>query len=45
MVVNRSYKQEAEAAVKVAIPGTGIQELDRKTGKWSNGPVLDADGN
>jgi hypothetical protein len=36
MVVNRSYKQEAEAAVKVAIPGSKLQELDRTTGKWSD---------
>jgi hypothetical protein len=43
MVVNQSYSQEAEAAVKVAIPGNRLQELDRTTGKWSNGPVLDAD--
>jgi hypothetical protein len=43
MVVNRRYNQETEAIVKVAIPGARIQELDRTTGKWSNGPVLDAD--
>ena len=42
MVVNRSYKQDAEAAVKVAIPGSKLQELDRTTGKWSDGQVLDA---
>ena len=42
MVVNRSYKQDAEAAVKVAIPGSKLQELDRTTGKWSDGQVLEA---
>jgi hypothetical protein len=42
MVVNRNYKQNAEAALKVTIPGSKLQELDRKTGKWSGGPVLGA---
>ncbi len=43
MVVNRSYKQDAEAAVKVELPCGKLQELDRKTGKWSDGPVPGAD--
>jgi len=43
MVANRSYKQEAEAALKVALPGGKLQELDRKTGKWVDGPALGAD--
>ena len=43
MVVNRDYKQDAEATVKVAIPGSKLQELDRTTGKWSDGPGLGAD--
>ena len=42
MVVNRSYKQNAEAAVKIEIPGSKLQELDRTIGKWSDGPVMDA---
>ncbi|MBN2292030.1 MAG: hypothetical protein JXM70_06365 [Pirellulales bacterium] len=42
MVVNRSYKQNAEATVKVEILGSKLQELDRTTGKWSHGPVMDA---
>lgn len=42
MVVNRSYKQDAEATMKVELPGGKLQELDRKTGKWSDGPALDA---
>jgi len=41
MVVNRSYKQDAEATVKIEIPGKKFQELDRTTGKWSDGPVID----
>ena len=43
MVVNRSYKQDAEADVKVAIPGRRLQELDRKAGKWSDGQPLGTD--
>ncbi len=42
MVINRSYKQDAEAAVKVEIPGNKLQELDRAPGKWSDGQVLEA---
>lgn len=40
MVVNRSYKQEAEAALKIELPGDKLQELDRTTGKWTAGPTL-----
>ena len=40
---NRSYKQDVEAAVKVEIPGGELRELDRKTGNWSDGPVLGTD--
>jgi hypothetical protein len=40
LVVNRSYKREAEAVLKVAIPGTKLQEFDRKTGRWSDGEPL-----
>jgi hypothetical protein len=43
MVVNRSYKQDAEADVQLAVPGRKLQELDRKTGKWSDGQPLGAD--
>jgi hypothetical protein len=43
MVVNRNYKQDAEAAVKVDIPGSKLQELDRKTGQWADGPALGAE--
>ena len=42
MVVNRSHKQEAEASVKVSIPGSKLQELDRTTGKWSDVQSLEA---
>ena len=34
MVVNRSYKQDVETLLDVALPGNQLQELDRKTGKW-----------
>ena len=43
MVVNRSYKQGAEADLKVALPGRGLQELNRKTGKWSGDQPLGTD--
>jgi hypothetical protein len=44
MVVNRSHTQDAEATVKVSLPGGKLQELDRTTGKWSDGQTLDANG-
>lgn len=44
MVVNRDYKQAAEATVKVTLPCSKLQQLDRTTGKWIDGPVLDAAG-
>ncbi len=40
MVVDRSYKQDSEAALKVTIPGGNLQELDRKTGQSSAGQSL-----
>ena len=40
MVVNRDYRQPAEAAIKVALAGGGIQELDRQTGRWTVGKTL-----
>ncbi len=43
MVVNRSYKQPAEAEVKVDLSGNKLQELDRHTGHWSDGPALGTD--
>ena len=43
MIVNRSYKEPAEAELKVAIPGRKLQELDRKTGKWLEAEILAAD--
>jgi hypothetical protein len=41
MIVNRNYKQDALASMKIDLPGK-LQELDRKTGNWSDGPELDA---
>jgi hypothetical protein len=43
MIVNRDYKQSAEAVLKVALPGNHLQELDRKTGRWSKGRALGQD--
>jgi hypothetical protein len=42
LVVNGSYKTEAEVEAKVGIPGKALEELDRKTGGWSDGPALGA---
>ena len=42
MIVNREYRQASEATVKVALPGRKLQELDRKTGKWTAGETLGA---
>ena len=43
MIVNRNYKEPAEAVLKVTIPGRKLEELDRKTGKWSVSETLGAD--
>ena len=43
MIVNRDYKQPAEAIMKIAMPGNKVEELDRTTGKWSPGPNLSPD--
>jgi hypothetical protein len=40
MLVNRNYQHNAQATVTIAIPGRKLQELDRKTGKWSRGKTL-----
>ncbi len=42
MIVNRGYKMPAEAELKVTISGRKLQELDRKTGKWTAGEPLPA---
>jgi len=42
MVVNRSYQKDAEAEVKIAIPGGKLEELDRSSGKWSASQTLGA---
>jgi hypothetical protein len=43
MVVNRNYRNSATATLKVTLPGSRIQELDRQTGQWSHGERLGAD--
>ena len=40
MIVNRDYSEKQTARVRVLIPGTQLQELDRKTGKWTRGKTL-----
>jgi hypothetical protein len=40
MLVNRNYQSKAQATLTIAIPGRKLQELDRKTGKWSRGKTL-----
>ena len=40
MVVNRDYNQPTTAMVRVELTGERVQELDRKTGKWIDGPAL-----
>lgn len=40
MIVNRSYKQDATASVKVAFPGRKLQELDQQTGQWTKGKKI-----
>ncbi len=40
LFVNRNYKHEAEATVKIDLPGRRLQELDRRTGKWTRGERL-----
>lgn len=41
MVVNRDYRHEATAQVKVGIPGGALEELDRATGEWKPCEKLD----
>ncbi len=43
MVVNRNYRKGATATLKITLPGNRIQDLDRQTGKWSQGELLGAD--
>jgi hypothetical protein len=40
MIVNRNYKREVETTVKINLPGRKLQELDRKTGKWTRAKSL-----
>jgi hypothetical protein len=42
MIVNRDYSRASEATVRVEIPGKGLQELDRETGRWSASKALGA---
>jgi hypothetical protein len=40
MVVNRDYNKPAAATVRVDLAGERLQEPDRKTGQWVDGPTL-----
>jgi hypothetical protein len=40
MLVNRDYKQEAQAALTITLPGRTLQELDRQTGQWNQSQTL-----
>lgn len=40
MVVNRDYNKPITATVRVELAGDRVQELDRKTGRWINGPAM-----
>jgi len=40
MIVNRDYRQKQTARVRVLIPGSKLQELDRQTGEWTQGRAL-----
>ncbi|MGC8642239.1 MAG: exo-alpha-sialidase [Isosphaeraceae bacterium] len=43
LVVNRNYRQRATATLKIGMPGDRIQELDRRTGQWTEGEKLGSD--
>ncbi|UCD27651.1 MAG: hypothetical protein JSV03_11110, partial [Planctomycetota bacterium] len=43
MIVNRYYQAPAEVVLKVSIPGRKIEELNRKSGRWSANATLDTD--
>lgn len=44
MVVNRNYRQAAEATVTISLPGRWVQERDSVTGSWLPGRPLRQDG-
>ena len=43
MIVNRDYERASEVGLKVELPGSRLEELDRETGKWSGGRMLGSD--
>jgi hypothetical protein len=43
MIVNRDYEHSAEAVLKIALPGSQLQELDRRAGGWFNAARLGKD--
>ena len=40
MIVNRNYRREQTATVRVMMSGRKLQELDRKAGGWTRGSTL-----
>ena len=40
MVVNRDYNQPTAATVRIYLACERVQELDRKTGQWVDGPTM-----
>jgi hypothetical protein len=43
MIVNRDYEKVSRVALRVSLPGNRMEELDRQTGRWIDGPTLGAD--
>jgi len=43
MIVNRDYEHATEAVLKIGLPGSQLQELDRTTGKWTKSKPLGRD--
>ncbi len=43
MAVNRDYRKAADVKMKVSLPGDRIQELDRRTGRWTEPQSLTID--
>jgi hypothetical protein len=43
MIVNRDYEHAAEAMLRVELPGSQLQELDRAMGKWTRSTLLSRD--
>lgn len=40
MIVNRNYQKRQTAVIRILIPGSKFQELDRQTGRWTHARSL-----